>query len=386
MKNPLSALILCLLFTGCNSSDDALPVPKQRQIIATTDNRDEIKEIFDASTVVCAEESCPDSVAKLTFYDRVDGEYEFGVCSGTLIAPGLVLTNSHCIPDSIAYPGADCSGQIEVKYPGPKKFRVDAEMVKCQRVRSVYNQSLGEPDLALIEVDFSRIDRLKSAISANEPAIEDHVHAFTMNPSQNSPVGFIRKKTCKLLEENNLFENEFTGMGQVFTLGDQTSGSCRIISGNSGSGLFNDQNQVVGAVYAKVDEEPLKELLKNTGFIVKSFFSFNTIGLAVNIKCLGSTETHNDPECPISRDDNFQEFTDFIHALRVRAGLEDTPNDELVVTIDKDLRFGVKEKPSNELLFSFDHIFISYDDFLASESSEKKLSNPLTELYSTLKF
>ncbi len=386
MKTSFMALALSLFLASCSGGSDELPVPRQKQIIATTDNKDEIQEIFDNSSVVCGERACPDNVAKLTFYEMVDEEYQFGVCSGTLIRPGLILTNSHCVPDSLSYPGADCSGQIEVKFPGPEKNVVNTEKVECLRVRSVYREDRGEPDLALLEVGISRKSRTEVTIASSEPNVDEIVHAYTMNPNSNSPIGVIRKKNCKMLEENNLFENEHSGMGQLFTLGEQTTGSCTIIGGNSGSALFNDQNEVVGAVYAKIDGETLREALKNGGFTVKPYFRINRIGLGVNIQCMLPLTSHSDPNCPIQRNDNFESFVDFIEVLRTKAGLENTPTSELVVSVNKDLRFNVSEKPQSEILFGLDHAFISFDDFLAIEQESETLSRPLIKLFHTLRF
>ncbi len=388
MKNINKVLLIApLLLSFACGTERERPARKNSSIVETTTEESRVEEFFNKSSVVCSESECPDNVAKLTFYNKEDnGEYKLGVCSGTLIKPGLMLTNSHCIPKNISYTGADCSKHIQVKFPGPYMNMITGtEMVKCTRVRSVYDYEGGEIDLALIEVERTRKSRSSVKFMVNEPNYGELVHAYTMDPSSAGTEGYIRKKECKLVEENNLYENEYAGKGSTFTLGSRYNfyNTCDIIGGNSGSGLFTSTGELMGAIHAKIDSELFLDNHRELGFHVDPSFELNFIGLAGNIKCIGDLETHTRESCPIERVTAQNEdltWKGFVEFLREKAGHLDTPEDELYVTIDENQNFGVARKASWASGTSFDREFINIpyakfiEDVTASDTVTHKLN------------
>lgn len=355
-------------------------------IVATANNEEQAQEVFRQSSVYCAEDSCPANVAKLTFYNVVDGEMKFSVCSGTLISPGLVLTNAHCIPEEISYVGADCSKQIQIKYPGTRRWSTEGtEAVNCQRVRSVYNHLEGEPDLALIEVERSRNRRRTSlGISKIDPQEGSILKAYTMTPMEGSVRGKIVKKECKVLVENNIFENDYFGRGSVISLGSESKyyNSCDIVGGNSGSALFNEKNEVVGAIHAYIVEDKIKEGFKEDGFTIGYGFNMTKVGRAYNISCLGSLFEHSRPSCDVKKNTSYESFTDFLMDLKVKAGLEDLADDEVLVTIDKDLRYGIMRKKKENGFTNYaktDYLYIDFEKLKLSISTSNNASGPAKE-------
>lgn len=375
----LFTLLSAMTLTGCGAKKSK---GNLNDIVATANNEEQAKEVFRQSSVYCSENSCPASVAKLTFYTLDEGEMQFSVCSGTLIRPGLVLTNAHCIPKEIAHVGADCSKQIQVKYPGPEKWSTEgSEAVNCQRVRSVYRHMEGEPDLALIEVDRSK-DKRRAAlgVSKADPEVGSILTAYTMNPIDNSIRGRITKKECKVLEENNLFENDFNGRGKVISLGSEyrSFDTCNIIGGNSGSALFNDKGEVVGAIHAYMLEDKIKEILKEDGFTIGYGFNMTRIGRAYNISCLGSLDYHNSPSCDVKKNPSYNSMNDLLVDLKKEAGLEDLADDEVLVTIDKDLRYGIMRKKKENGFTNYDktdYIYIDYEKLQMSMSESSNASS-----------
>lgn len=361
-----------------------------RQIISTSSEEEQAIESLKRSSVICTESSCPENVAKITYFEKDGDEYNTYVCSGTLIRPGLMLTNSHCIPRDLSYPGADCSKQVKIDYPGPSRWSTrGSESVKCQRVRSVYNHNEGEPDLALIEIDRSVKNRVSLKINDKDPEVGAILTAYTMDPQERSAVGHINKKTCKVVEEGNIFENDLEGKGRSLTLNSlyDSFNTCNVISGNSGSGLFNDKGEIVGALNSVINEDRTLEMLKGQGYKVGYRFKLKNISMGVNIKCLGSLNRHNAPSCVVKRNESLRTLMDWIEERREKSGLADVSENDLYVTFDDNLRLGVINKYdlSGSLSRERDKfIYIDFNKFVESDtqgSNQNHLTNAVFMTY-----
>jgi V8-like Glu-specific endopeptidase len=365
-------------FSSCgnNSSENAaVTFP----VVTQTSNAADISAIFDKSSVTCGEVFCPNNIAKLTFYEKSSDEYQFGVCSGTLIREGLILTNAHCVPKSISHPGADCSEKIQVKYPS--RFRSGkAEMVRCKRVRSIFNESLGNPDLALLEVEASVLKRDPAKFATQEDRYGSSVYAYTMNPQRSKMRGVIRKKNCLLAKENNFYENEFSGTGPILSLGRKNKRDCNIISGNSGSGLFNQRGELLGAIFAKIENTKMKKVFRDLGFTISWRFVGSFLGMAANVNCIQNFDFHEPAKCPIKKNPEFDTMLDFFYSFRNKANLMDKRDSELVITIDKNMRYGVALKPItlaaiNRMQQNYMYMYMDFNTFMSTDESNDVVSS-----------
>lgn len=330
MKSLLLSLLLTTTLFSCGDSSKE----KANGVVATTNNQNEIESIFKKSSVNCFfGKDCPQNVAKLIFYTETDGEYQFGTCTGTLVGEDRILTNAHCVPKEIKRPGASCSKQMRIQFPSIYQS-FDSETLGCISVVSIFDEK--DADIAVLKIQKPAYDRPVAKINRNaEPNEGDITHVFAVDP--NDLYGTLKKKVCKTSVKGNIYTNESNGYGHGFLLN-----GCNVIGGNSGSSLFNQNNEVIGVLYAKVDTKELKSALRKEGFKVGWGFKFNKSGIAANINCLPSLYSHFPSTCPRLKNPSLESSRDFYEHLKKKAGLEQYSNDELFLVINKDLKFKVK--------------------------------------------
>jgi hypothetical protein len=70
--------------------------------------------------------------------------------------------------------------------------------------------------------------------------------------------------------------------------------NCNVIGGNSGSGLFNEQGQLIGAIHQKLDVSKLEEIF-STNMI--QFDKLTYVGMAVNYACISSLVSTSSYKC-----------------------------------------------------------------------------------------
>lgn len=335
MKFKLLGLLVILSLTSCgDSSKRKLP----NGVVAVTTDKDEVETIFSESKVFCRDlNECPEYVAKITNYTLVDGEYHFGVCSGTLISENKILTNAHCIPKEVSFPGADCSKQVRVKFPPIYTLNFTEER-KCLNVISVYDKQV-DADLAIITLEDSPHKRQLPIISDKETLStnrNEKVHAFTMDPSEMN--GYITKKSCEASVSSNIIFNELDSYGKdmLITGADK---DCKVIGGNSGSGLFDENEELVGVIFARLEKDKILNSFRKNGYRVSPMFNLNNIGMAVNIRCLESFDEFLPTNCPKESLASVSDFSSYMEILKERAGFPAADNKHFTYVIDESLNF-----------------------------------------------
>ncbi len=284
---------------------------------------EELTNAYNNQTVYCgvAQNDCPGFAAKLAYWFLAEnGKYYLGSCSGTLYQNKYILTNSHCIPSEIKRAGAICSDQIKVLFPYTK--RLNAQSVRCARVIQVYQQDKGQPDLAVLEMEkvVSRDDDV--VITKNNFIENSKVYAYTMNPnSYDRNIGTITLKRCTLSVDNAFTMSNLTSSSVAILSGND----CNVISGNSGSGLFNEKGEYLGAVYAKIDIEKLRDVFSIEGI---NHSVRGPIGVAQNIGCLNSLTSNSGITCNI-RTKNVSDIEAYIERVKNYASLG-TENEALI--------------------------------------------------------
>jgi V8-like Glu-specific endopeptidase len=316
-------LLVGFVLNSCGPKESSTPIDGTIQL----EDDNELREALAKSSVTCMERSCPNNVAKLIFWQKDSNSegYSFGVCSGTLIDSDTILTNAHCVPSEISYNGANCNGQIMIQYPEIYNSDMTTENVDCLRVQKVYSYLNGEPDVALLKVVKSRYIRDRVRIRANQMDTQQNVHAYTMNPSRGADrfAGYIYKKTCKISQHNIL-----TGVLKSHSSDALLFGyDCNVISGNSGSGLFNNNRDLIGVVHSKIDKKELLQKFRDRGI---KYSSMPYMGLFVNIGCIESLrEQFIGPQCEDSLIATTLSLDNYIEQLKEQNSLIDV-NDSLV--------------------------------------------------------
>lgn len=271
-------MTLLLALSSCGQKD-RLPKEKSKSVIDYY-TLEQVLYAFKVSNVVCNGGDCPGNVAKLTFWYPYKQGYQLAVCSGTLIDEEYILTNSHCIPDHIQFSGADCSKNIKISFPDTNLYY--EETLTCEKVVQAFSVNDQNPDLAVIKVSKSYYDdRAKTVIKKNSFIDHESAYAYTMNPSTNNDlIGSIVKKECQISLDNFIFDKITEGFPDSFELfGDK----CKLIGGNSGSGLFNLEGELIGVISTRIDSDLINEVFNDLGL---THDTFTHMGGAVNVSCL----------------------------------------------------------------------------------------------------
>lgn len=180
---------------------------------------------------------------------------DLSTCSFSVVAKDVILTNRHCIPDSIAYEGAPCGATVEaiLMRNGEK------DIYKCDKVLSFakeYNKAGAEAlDFAFLKLQRSTSVR-PLPISQTGVQDQDVLYALTATPDKWAyPYGttLIRKKCTVLM--NSLLEQTFINpFSPVIALKD-----CDIVHGNSGSALVDMRGELKGVLQSTLDSSSLRE-------------------------------------------------------------------------------------------------------------------------------
>lgn len=188
-----------------------------------------------------------------------------GFCSGTLIAPNLVLTAGHCVEDE-----KTCSqthfifGWTEEK--SRQKTLPASEVYHCKRLVKFDLNIRKNIDYAILELDRPVLGVRPVAI-AKESLLQPNEKLLSLSHPLGLPV---KKDTATVLSDSTMMH---TFKVQVDTF-----------SGSSGSPLYNAQGEIVGILSRGMDdilEDDIYRVQKEGGCI-----NFNTCAVGL---CFGQT-------------------------------------------------------------------------------------------------
>lgn len=223
-------LIGLLLLAACAQE------PARRAVKVVTLSTADMDALMAQQSLDCAEDSCPDAVARLFVVNFQDAS-KSTLCTGTLVGPRLLLTNSHCLENGSLT--QTCQGFYAVFNTKSKGH----EVARCARIRFRHNfttkgPKLSERDYALVELDRD--------VHAEIPGLDragftpgDTVFPFVVDHINIQRARIVRLE-CSASDE--------TRNGRDFVLK-----RCPAIGGNSGSPIMNDRGEVAGVLYAAQD-------------------------------------------------------------------------------------------------------------------------------------
>lgn len=205
--------------------------------------------------VRCRDKSqCPDSVAQVLM---VAGR-SVGVCTATLIAPDVAVTNSHCFDmENIASPASICAKGAALVFASASPS--GREVVECEsiivksKIATATENDFSNPDYMVIKLK-RRLTRKFEAIDAQ--GLEDglRVIAKKVNPFR-SGVGLLVVDECEIMHETFLTPGANNKLSPVHTMAN-----CPVMAGNSGSSIFDQSGKIRGLVFAGIPEENLEKL------------------------------------------------------------------------------------------------------------------------------
>ncbi len=320
-------LLSSMAMTGCGKSSKSPVAAVERYA-----DMEALVAALDKQQVVCGEagRDCPGYAAKLTFWWDSGTDFLLGTCSGTLYQYKYIITNSHCIPAELKRAGASCTDQIKVAFPATRSL--PAEGVRCKKVIQAYDEDSQQPDIAVLELEYPIFRQSNVVLNQNAFGENINVYAHTMNPT-SSTLGTITKKTCKMSLDNALLmeTDKTASSGAIF------GNNCNVISGNSGSGLFNEAGQMIGAVYARLDRPSFNSKMNEAGI---KYNDTSYLGVAYNLGCLTSILSNSGINCSI-KEPSKTDINDFIDRAIHKHNLQGTPESQIKYALTADLKLSL---------------------------------------------
>lgn len=200
-----------------------------------------ISAMVQGQNIYCSDqEYCPEGLARMFTINFNDAKNS-SMCGAFLIAPDLVMTNSHCLWAGKISLEKTCQG-LYFSFPtllGP------TENARCQKILwrapGTHGQKTFTPgynDFALVKLDRKMTVsplKLQEDISKGDvvyPLVTDHLNGFEAR---------ITKLEC--------------GVKKIDKYGVAELSKCPVIFGNSGSAVVNKSNKVVGIIFSSTNNK-----------------------------------------------------------------------------------------------------------------------------------
>jgi V8-like Glu-specific endopeptidase len=319
-KNLFLLCTFALLLVSCGGDNDGTGIVSEDDRFTS---EFKFTDIINGATLRCHENFCPSGAVKLaarhgsagTIEKTINGEvtqvpvYKYSWCSGFLIDKRTIVTNGHCIPDQVKYQGASCSDELAVMYINGSR----TENIRCSRILNVIHNEKKDQDFAVFQLDRNIP---VSPIKVEKRGLLDgsSVTAVVVDHGEIRRGGFstsyIRNVECKVVYNSIVYPLGTSPFSHSYALGDRANSSedCKVISGNSGSGLFDTQSRhAVGVVSHTVYKDKAREIVTKLPGELETW-SISSMGLATNLACIplpvGNRKMHE--QCPI----DYKQITD----------------------------------------------------------------------------
>jgi hypothetical protein len=188
--------------------------------------------------VVCEKaDECPEWVAGLA--------HDHGVCSSFLVAPNIIGTNLHCIPEDLRHEKASCKDRIVVSFP--KTAHHSEETIDCEEMVHVsppISDKFLTPDFAFFRL---KEKTTRDYLEISQAGIADGalITLYKVDPGE---VGIVRKVQCPAVQNslfNPYFQQDKSPLVSLIP--------CPVIKGNSGSALVGADGKAHGIIFSIYD-------------------------------------------------------------------------------------------------------------------------------------
>lgn len=259
----LLLISLTVLLAACGKPESK-KISRKREHITP----EQMSLILENQSITCGDQDfCPEGIARM-FSINFEDASNSSTCTAFLVAPDVVMTNTHCVYGNNMGLEKICSG-LYFAFPS-QGFSYTAQCSKIlwrdgrQHGRHHYRD--GDNDFALVKLDrkipLTPLKLITGALKRGAvvfPLVVDQIGGFNAR---------ITKLECKVEKETPKY-----GVVQL--------ANCPVIAGNSGSPVMDKDQNVVGIIFASSDNKirkPSDELSIRTKSISKGYaFSMDYI-------------------------------------------------------------------------------------------------------------
>jgi hypothetical protein len=272
----LALSLLVLTFGASCAKEETSDYDWDQVYKVPTSTLEAAQKLARTAEISCASNGqCSPSVGLVTFASS-DGA---GQCTGTLVGPGLIATNDHCVPEDLTE-GASCSNRIWVTFndaPGMEKRLSCAKVIKRHKNYTENNLQ----DYAFLQMKEVSV---RPALRISRLGISDgtSIKVEKVNPVKSSSrvAGQQETTKCNTVQNSALFPgyNSDYAPFAFFT-------NCVVIGGNSGSSMVASDGTVRGVVFATIVEENLRKVMRNKKLSTAGGY-LSPAGMGTNFACL----------------------------------------------------------------------------------------------------
>ncbi len=264
----LLLISLAVLMTACGQPESKHISPKKIRI-----SQEQMSLIIASQSITCSDDKfCPEGIARM-FAINFEDANNSTTCAAFLVAPDVVMTNSHCIYNPKTSLEKICSGLYFV-FPGhgySYSARCSEIMWRDPLKNGGHYYTDGDKDFALIRLDSTvPLTPLKLLSGGLKPGAKVYPLVVDQMGGYNAR---ITKLACQV--------DRVTTKYGVAKLSD-----CPVISGNSGSPVLDENQNVVGLIFASSnnkirspnDEIDVRIKAKSKGFAFSMDFVQKGVG------------------------------------------------------------------------------------------------------------
>jgi V8-like Glu-specific endopeptidase len=261
----IASLMMLLLLTACGKGGKSSADKKIKL------SPEMMAQIMANQEIKCAEAAfCPEGIVRI-FTVNYDDAAKSSNCTGFLIGPDLVMTNSHCVYAGKINLEKTCERihfAFATRYGHTYQARCEEIIWRDPRQNgsSTYNE--GDKDFALVKIDRYvpvkplRLDKKELPVGSKvHPVVIDHIDLYT----------------ARLVKLDCFVDESVESSGLV------RLSKCPVIGGNSGSAIVDDNGNVVAILFASNDPnvkkatDPLPYRKQATSFNLGFAFSMTFV-------------------------------------------------------------------------------------------------------------
>lgn len=240
--------LLCVIlgFAGCAPSRSKSRIPLYDTDATTALEASEYWQVRCRET-----RGCPNTVAQLLM---VSGR-SAGVCTATLIGPDLALTNSHCF-DFAPQARLERLCQRGAVLIFPSNSPSGREVVECESIlkkTDVREEGFRHPDYMILKLK-RNLNRGYERLSSQGIADSQRLTIKKINPVRDG-FGELVIDRCEVLHGTALLPANKSDFSPV-----HVTRNCEVISGNSGSALFDGQGNIRGLIFAALIKDKIDKM------------------------------------------------------------------------------------------------------------------------------